>query len=568
MTSPNTLDSTDTFGKRLSALMKQRNLTAITLADKMGLHAETIRDWMKGEVHPYSHGEMFRLSKALGLVDFSPNQNLWELVKLYDPQLDSANPVFQHAFLTHEGNFALDKDWLNTQPKEKQFGLFLRACREDAGLTQQALAQQLKTSWSNISLYEHGDNGISMQMLAKAVKALGMHEPDQQERLAQLLKLRSPELDWKKDDYKLLHVFIENKGLLHLDPGQMETVATEKRFGTFLKACCEKSGLSIMEIERRSGVSDTTIRKWQDDGDVPDTLIDVFKVCDTIGMLESKNKDNLKLLLSFCKPDVDWNLDAEQLQIKFKQTKGLMALDDDWLNIQNQDKQFGMYLDACLLSTKTDRKEIATKLEISPKTIALWVVGKNKPFMKDFFATIEEMGILLGRTETSLYEAHAKKAKRLLELYDPEMDWSLQATTLQQAFKKTKGLLPLDKQWLATQEPDMRFGLYLAACQSHMGIGVEKVAEAAGRSPSVVGDWKKGLRIPSGSGDGVISGLVKLFNEKVPDFNREYFTELYHSSQEAVLKKREENATATNLEKNHMCQFLRSISSDPELGRG
>jgi len=567
MTSPDTID-TDTFGKRLSDIMKQKNLTAEAVADKIQMHEETVRYWIKDEVRPRYHTDIYRLSGALGLLDSSPNQNLWELVKLYDPGLDSANPVFQHAFLANEGNFALDKEWLNTQPKEKQFGIFLRACREHADLSQQALAQQLKIGWSNISLYESGDNAISMQMLAKTVRALGMHKPEQHERLAQLLELRKPDLDWKKDDYKLLHVFVENKGLLHLDPGQMETVAPEKRFGTLLKACCEQSGISIMEIERKTGVSDTTIRKWQDHGDVPETLMDVFKVCDTIGMLETKNKDKLKQLLSFCQPDLDWNLDAEDLQKKFKLTRGLMALDDDWLNLQNQDKQFGMYLDACLLSTKTDRNQLATKLEMRAPSIALWINGKNKPFMKDFFATIEEMGILLGRTETSLYEGHAKKTKRLLELYDPEMDWSLQATTLQQAFKNTKGLLPLDKQWLATQDADKRFGLYLAACQSQMGIGAEKVAEAANRSPSVVGDWKKGLRIPTGSGDGVINGLVELFKDKVPDFNREYFRELYHSSQEAIFKKREGTVAATNLEKNHMCQFLRSISSDPVLGRG
>lgn len=43
----------ETLGQRIRSLMKERNITQLQLADKLGVHQTTVSTWVKGEKVPH-----------------------------------------------------------------------------------------------------------------------------------------------------------------------------------------------------------------------------------------------------------------------------------------------------------------------------------------------------------------------------------------------------------------------------------------------------------------------------------------------------------------------------------
>jgi ribosome-binding protein aMBF1 (putative translation factor) len=71
---------------------------------------------------------------------------------------------------THDPEFAKDYE---TGYQEFKIGVMLKMARESAGLTQEQLAQQLKTKKSAISRIENHAQDIKLSTLEKFAQALG-----------------------------------------------------------------------------------------------------------------------------------------------------------------------------------------------------------------------------------------------------------------------------------------------------------------------------------------------------------------------------------------------------------
>ena len=165
------------------------------------------------------------------------------------------------------------------------------------------------------------------------------------------------------------------------------------------------------------------------------------------------------------------------------------------------------------------------------------------------------MGLLLGRMETNLHDIHAKKLQRLLTLYDPTLNWSMEANALQHAIKETRGLLPFNHAWLDMQDEYKQFGLYLSACQAYTKSTTKVLADVAQRLPVSVADWKKGLRYPSDND--VITKLSAFFSQSgIPKFDPTYFQALAEKSGKIIQGRRRLHHIAAPI---YMSQYIEGM---------